>query len=409
MPSTVDLPIEAPPANALAINGGEAVAYALKQIDPEVVAAYPITPQTLIIEKFAEYFANGEVRTEFVTVESEHAALSVCVGAAAAGGRAVTATAGPGLALMFEMLGVASGMRLPIVMHLCTRALSSPINILGDHSDAMAMRETGWVMLAGSSPQEAYDQALIAQVIAEHPDVLLPTANLIDGFSVTHAVERVNVLDDSTVREFVGEYEPGLSLLSADQAVTFGAMDARDSYFEHKRQQVAALERAVHVTAEALDRFAQVSGRRYRLLETYRLEDAAIAIVVMGSLEGQVRAAVDTARERGLRVGALRIRLFRPFPTRLVANALRGTPVIGVLDRAIGFGSPGNPLYSDIAVTMFREPDKPMLKSFVYGLGGRVTTQRVLEQAIQELADTLHVGRITDGQTYLGLHEGTAK
>jgi pyruvate ferredoxin oxidoreductase alpha subunit len=397
---------QAPPANALAINGGEAVAYALKQIEPEVVAAYPITPQTLIIEKFAEYCANDEVRTEFVAVESEHAALSVCVGAAAAGGRAVTATAGPGLALMFEMLGVASGMRLPIVMHLCTRALSSPINILGDHSDAMAMRETGWVMLSGSSPQEAYDQAIIAHVIGEHRDVMLPVANLIDGFTVTHAVERVNVLDDLTVHEIAGDYQPAHSLLSRGGPVTFGAMDARDFYFEHKRQQADAMERAVHVAAETLDRFAELSGRRYRLIETYRLDDAAIALVLIGSLEGQVRAAVDAARERGLRVGVLRVRLLRPFPARLVANALRSTPVIGVLDRAIGFGSPGNPLFSDVAVTMSREPDRPLLKSFVHGLGGRVTTQRALQQAIDQLAEALRTGRADDAPTYLGLREG---
>ena len=248
-------------STAIAMNGGEAVAYALRQIEPEVVAAYPITPQTLIIEKFAEYCADGVVRTEYINVESEHAALSACVGASAAGARAVTATAGPGLALMFEMLGVTSGMRLPIVMHLCTRALSAPLNILGDHSDAMAMRETGWVMISGSNPQEAYDLAIVAQIVAEHPDVMLPCATMIDGFMVTHAVERVDVLPDDVVREYVGEYEPEMSLLVPGSEATYGALDFRDYYFEHRRQQEAALYAAQSVVEDALQRFGEISGR----------------------------------------------------------------------------------------------------------------------------------------------------
>ncbi|MBI4219685.1 MAG: pyruvate ferredoxin oxidoreductase [Chloroflexi bacterium] len=388
-----------------ALNGGEAVAHALRQIEPEVVAAYPITPQTLIIEKFAEYVADGLVRTEFVAVESEHAALSTCVGASAAGARAVTATAGPGLALMFEMLGVTSGMRLPVVMHLCTRALSAPLNILGDHSDAMAMRETGWVMMSGASPQEAYDLAMIAHVIAENPAVRLPFANLIDGFAVTHAVERVDVLPDAAVKAFVGEYSPQESLLNADRPVTFGSMDTREDYFEHKRQQQAALKAAGPVAMEALNLFAEVSGRRYDLVEAYRLNDAEIALVVMGSLDGQVRVAVDAARKFGIKAGALRIRLLRPFPATLVTAALSHLAVVGVLDRAIGFGSAGNPLYADVANALYHEPTRPVLQGFVYGLGGRPTGQASLMTAIRRLAWIKERGRHAATTTYLGLKE----
>ncbi|MCH7594026.1 MAG: hypothetical protein IIB27_05920, partial [Chloroflexi bacterium] len=392
-------------STAIAMNGGEAVAYALRQIEPEVVAAYPITPQTLIIEKFAEYCADGAVRTEYINVESEHAALSACIGASAAGARAITATAGPGLALMFEMLGVTSGLRLPIVMHLCTRALSAPLNILGDHSDAMAMRETGWVMLSGSSPQEAYDLALVAQTVAEHPDVMLPCANMIDGFMVTHAVERVDVLPDEVIREFVGEYEPETSLLAPGSTATYGALDFRDYYFEHRRQQEAALYAAQAVVEESLKRFGEISGRRHQILETYQMEDAEVALVFMGSAEGQVHAAVDNARAAGLKAGALRVRLFRPFPVAAMADALSGARVVGVMDRAIGFGSADNPLLADVKSALWERSDRPLAKGFVYGLGGRVVTLGQANQAFGELRSALETGEMMSEPTYLGLRE----
>ncbi|MBT6681265.1 MAG: pyruvate ferredoxin oxidoreductase [Chloroflexi bacterium] len=397
--------VEAAPSTAIAVNGGEAIAYALKQIEPEVVAAYPITPQTLIIEKFAEYCADGVVRTEYINVESEHAALSACVGASAAGARAITATAGPGLALMFEMLGVTSGMRLPIVMHLCTRALSAPLNILGDHSDAMAMRETGWVMLSGSSPQEAYDLALVAQTVAEHPDVMLPCANLVDGFMVTHAVERVDVLPDDVVRDYVGEYEPETSLLAEGSTATYGALDFRDYYFEHRRQQEAALYASQPVVEASLKRFGEISGRHHQILEPYRMDDAEVVLVFMGSAEGQAHAAVDAARAAGVKAGALRIRLLRPFPVDAIAEALSGARVVGVMDRAIGFGSAVNPLLADIKSALWSRTDRPLMKGFGYGLGGRVVTLGQLNQALGELVSAFESGEESTTTTYLGLRE----
>jgi pyruvate ferredoxin oxidoreductase alpha subunit len=283
--------------------------------------------------------------------------------------------------------------------------LSAPLNILGDYSDAMAMRETGWVMLSGSSPQEAYDLALVSQTIAEHPEVMLPTANLVDGFMVTHAVERVDVLPDDVVREYVGEYEPEVSLLAEGSTATYGALDFRDYYFEHRRQQEEALYASQAVVEEALKRFGEISGREHKILERYRMEDAEIALVFMGSAEGQVHAAVDAARDAGLKVGALRIRLFRPFPTDAIAEALSGASVIGVMDRAIGFGSVDNPLLSDIKSALWERSDRPLTKGFVYGLGGRVVTLGQIKEAVEELKAALETGEVSTNTTYLGLRQ----
>ncbi|MBT3994197.1 MAG: pyruvate ferredoxin oxidoreductase [Chloroflexi bacterium] len=386
-----------------AINGGEAVAYAMGQIDPEVVAAYPITPQTFIIEKFSEYVADGTVNSEYINVESEHAAMSACVGATAAGGRSQTATSGPGLALMYEMLWVASGMRLPIVMHLCSRSFSAPLNILCDHSDVMGMRESSWPMLIGASPQEAYDQAVVMPTIAENKSVLLPVANVLDGFTVTHSVERVEVLPDEVVKEFAGEYEPDIWALQPGSTATFGTLDANDFYFEHKRQQVEAMKNSLEVVRTQLNAFGEISGRPMNLVEEYLLDDAEVALVVLGSSEGMVRAAIDQARKDGIKVGMLRIRLFRPFPVQDVRKALEGIGAVGVLDRAIAFGTPGNGLMQDLATSTRTMPDRPLLMDFVYGLGGRATPKQLFRQAIDQVV-TMNESRVEpDEPAYLGL------
>ena len=392
-------------SQALALSGGEAVAYALRQIEPEVVAAYPITPQTFIIERFSEYVANGDVRSEYINVESEHAALSACIGACAAGGRAATATSGPGLALMFETLYVASGMRLPIVLHLCSRALSAPLNILCDHSDAMAMREASWPMLFGANAQEAYDHALIAPLIAEHPDVKLPVATVIDGFTVTHSVERVDVLGDAPAKAFVGEYEPETWALQPGSGATFGDLDADDYYFEHKRQQIEAMERVTSVAAEMLEKFASLSGRSYRLIESYRLDDADFALVILGSTEGVVRAAIDDARAEGIKVGLLRIRLYRPFPVDAVRAALAGKQAVGVFDRAVAFGAPGNALFQDVVLATRGRGETPQVVDFVYGLGGRATPKKLMRGAIDQVAALPAGGDAPFSPIYLGLRE----
>ena len=393
-------------SEALAINGAEAVAYAMRQSQLDVVAAYPITPQTLIIEKFSEYVADGLVHTEFVEVESEHAALSACVGAAVAGGRAATATAGPGLALMFEMLSVTSGMRLPVVLHLATRAFSAPLSILCDHSDVMAMREQGWVIMSGSNPQEAYDQAVLAHRIAEHPDVMMPFANALDGFGVTHVVERVDVLPDDVVRDFVGQYEPEHYTLKPGAPETFGAWAHRDYYYELRAQTAEAFKNALPVAEQALAEFAELSGRPLHILEPYRLDDAEVALVFLGSADGAVNAAVDAARDSGVKAGALRVRLYRPFPAKAVADALAHVEAIGALDRALAIGSPGHGLFLDVMAATATRTGRPAMKSFVYGLGGRDPAKEHFDEAIRQLADPdTHEG--VPGETaYLGLRDG---
>ena len=391
------------PPSPQAINGGEAVAYAMRQIDPEVVAAYPITPQTFIIEKFSEYVADGLVNTEYINVESEHAAMSACVGATAAGGRSQTATSGPGLALMYEMLWVASGMRLPVVMHLCSRSFSAPLNILCDHSDVMGMRESSWPMLIGASPQEAYDQAVVMPTIAENKEVMLPSANVLDGFTVTHSVERVEVLPDEVVTAFAGEYEPDIWALEPGSTATFGTLDANDFYFEHKRQQVEAMKNSLEIIRTQLNAVGEITGRPMNLIEEYLLDDAEIGLVVLGSSEGMVRAAINEAREAGIKVGMLRIRLFRPFPVADVRKALEGIGAVGVLDRAIAFGTPGNSLLQDLATATRTMPNRPLLMDFVYGLGGRATPKFQFREAIG------HVLKMNESQVepeepgYLGL------
>lgn len=387
----------------VALDGGTLVAHAMRQSRPDVVAAYPITPQTLITEAFSQFVANGQVHTEFVPVESEHAALSVCIGAAAAGARAQTATSGPGLALMWELLGVASGMRLPIVLHLCTRALSAPINILCDHSDAMGMRDTGWIMLFAENGQEAYDQAIIAVRLAEHPQVLLPVANLLDGFIVTHCVERALLLPDQAVADFVGEFQPAHSLLDLRRPVTFGGLDFQDFHMEHKRGQVEGMRQAKHVLESLLQEFGEVSGRFYHLVEPYRLEDAEVGMVVLGSAAGTVRYVVERLRRAGQRVGMLRIRSFRPFPTQEVASALAHLRAIGVLDRALAPGAASLPLFSEVASALACHGLSQKIVGWVYGIGGREALPHQIEGAFHTLANPSTPPGFAG---WLGLREG---
>jgi pyruvate ferredoxin oxidoreductase alpha subunit len=369
----------------MALSGGELVAHAMRQVNPDVVAAYPITPQTVITETFSEFVANGLVQTEFVPVESEHAAMSACIGAAAAGGRAQTATSGPGLALMWEVLWVASGNRLPIVMHLCTRSLSAPINILCDHADAMGMRDAGWIMLFAEGAQEAYDNGIMAVRIAEHPEVLLPVASILDGFLVTHSVEKAEILPDEAVAEFVGIYKARHSLLKPGEEVTFGPLDFHDFYFEHKRQQLEAMERAKEVIKQVSEEFAELTGRSYGLIEPYRMEDAQVAAIVMGSAAGTVRTVVDELRREGIRAGAIRIRSFRPFPVEELVASLGRVKAVAILERSISFGGADHPLAMEIKTLLYTHGLHPLVRTYIYGLGGRDTPPYLFREALEEL------------------------
>ncbi|MDW8127238.1 MAG: pyruvate ferredoxin oxidoreductase [Candidatus Bipolaricaulota bacterium] len=368
-----------------AITGHKAVAEAMRQIEPDVVAVYPITPQSEIAEYYAEYVHDGLVRTELIPVESEHSALSACVGAAAAGGRVMTATASQGLALMVEVLYIAAGLRLPIVMALANRSLSAPINIHCDHSDAYLARDSGAVQIFAESAQEAYDYTLMAQRLAEDMRVRLPVIVNLDGFTLTHSVQVVDVLSDEVARNFVGEFKPIYPLLDVERPVTWGPFAMPDYYFELKRAQQAAIEAVPAVFLEIQREFSRICGRDYHgFFEAYRLDDADYVMVVLGSTAGTAKVAVDELRAQGMKVGLLKPWLWRPFPIREVAEALSRAKAVAVLDRAISFGTMGA-LYEDIATALYPSPRRPVLVNYVYGLGGRDTAVLDLVKVFQEL------------------------
>lgn len=388
-----------------ALTGNEAVAYAIKQINPDVMAAYPITPQTALIQKFSEYVADGIVDTEFVTVESEHSAMSACVGAAAAGGRVMTATAANGLALMFEILYVASSNRLPIIMPMVNRALSGPINIHCDHGDSMAARDSSWIQIYSENVQEAYDNTIQAVRIAEHMEVRLPIMVMYDGFITSHGIECVELLDDDKVVKFVGEYSPRYPLLDVDHPVTYGPLDLYDYYFEHKRQQIEAMKKAKKVVLEIGKEFKKAFGREYKLFEEYRLSDAERAIVVLSSTAGTAKEVVDELRAKGEKVGLLKLRLFRPFPYKGITQALSHLKAIAILDRSNSFGAFGGPLFTEIRSALLEAGKVPQNVNYIYGLGGRDINQTDIASIYADLEKIAKTGKVEEQIKYFGVRE----
>lgn len=378
---------------ARVLTGGEAVAEAMRQIDPDVVPVYPITPQTPIIQGFAKFAAEGRVRGEIINVESEHSAMSAAIGAALAGARTITATSSQGLALMAEVVYIAAAMRAPIVMALGNRALSGPINIHCDHSDSMLVRDSGVVQLFAENAQEAYDLMVMAPRLAEHPDVLLPVLVCQDGFTITHSAEPVSLLDDRRVKRFVGEYHIPYPLLDLSLPTTQGTFTMPDYYYEVRHQQVAAMAAALDVFGEVAGKFEMLSGRRYDTVESYGLDDAERAIVCLGSTAGTVKDVVDELRAEGERVGLLQIRSFRPFPVARVRAGLRFVGQVAVLDRA---NSPGGqpPLFAELAVAL--QHTDVGLRSYVYGLGGR-------DLHPDAIRDVFGTGTWNGEPTFLGL------
>ena len=390
-----------------ALAGNEAVATAMRQINPDVVAAYPITPQTSTVQKFADFVADGLVDTEFVTVESEHSAMSACVGASLAGARVLTATSANGLALMWEIVYIAASNRCPIVMSLVNRALSGPINIHCDHADVMGMRDSGWIIFFSENGQEAYDNFVQAVRIGEHPDVLLPVAVCQDGFITSHGTERVEIYDDADVKAFVGEYQAELSLLDLENPKTYGPLDFYDYYYEHKRQQVEAMERARGVILEVAAEFNQKFNRNYGLFEPYRLEDAEVAVVVAASTAGTAKVVVDAMRDEGLKVGLLKPRLFRPFPAKELADALSHLKAVAVMDRSISFGAMDNagPVFLELVAALAVHGVRIPVANYVYGLGGRDIVPREIEHVYREALEMAETGRADRTVTHLGVRD----
>ena len=383
----------------LAINGDSAVALAWKQVNPDVCAAYPITPQTIIVERFSDYVADGEVDTEFVCVESEHSALTVCTGSCSAGARTFTATSSQGLAYMWEMLPITSAMRTPLVMAVANRAISGPININNDHGDVMSARDTGWLQIFAENVQEAYDISIIAPRLAEHPDVQLPIMTNLDGFILTHAIERLTPLQDSVVKEFVGEFKPFMPLLDYKNPVSHGLMDGPDFYYEHKYQLVQAMEAAVKVIEDVFEEFAKISGRKYNMVEEYMCDDAEYVAVVLGSAFGTMKVAVDSLRAKGLKVGVCMPRIFRPWPADKLAKILDGKKAVAVMDKHLSVGAYG-PMYPEVASAMISCKKIPKAFNFIYGLGGKdvkvADYESVFESIMNGTAKTVN---------YLGVEE----
>ena len=388
------------------LSGNEASAIAMKQINPDVVAAFPITPSTEIPQYFSTFVANGSVDTEFVAVESEHSAMSACIGAQAAGARAMTATSANGLSLMWEMIYIASSLRLPIVMALVNRAVSGPINIHNDHSDAMGVRDAGWIMLFSENNQEAYDNMLMAHRIAEHKDVLLPVMVCQDGFITSHSIENIELENDEDVRKFVGEYKPEHYLLNADEPIAVGPLDLQAYLFEHKTQQADAMRAAKNVIKEVSADFEKWTGRKYEFFEKYKLDDAEVAIVCMNSTAGTTKAVVDDLREKGVKAGLLKVRVFRPFPADEIAESLTHLKAVAVLDKSDSLNAAGGALFEDIVSAMYVNGKNVPMVNYVYGIGGRDTTAKQLESVFTDLGEIAENGKFENPYRYLGLRKG---
>ncbi|MBU4343784.1 MAG: pyruvate ferredoxin oxidoreductase [Candidatus Omnitrophica bacterium] len=385
--------------------GDQAVAYAMKQIEPDVVAAYPITPQTEIVMNFSNYVANGQVQTEMIPVESEHSAMSACVGAAAAGARTMTATSANGLALMWEIVYIAASTRLPMVMPVVNRALSGPINIHCDHSDTMGARDSGWIQIYCENAQEVYENTILAVRIAEHKKILLPVMVCQDGFITSHGVEGVALLDDKKVKDFIGEYNIENPLLDVDNPVTYGPLDLQDYYFEHKRQQSEAMKNALIAIPEVLNEFEKTFGTKYEFIEKYKLDDAEVAIVAMSSTAGTVKFVVDELRQKGIKAGLLRPRIFRPFPKEKIVQALKNIKAVAILDRSESFSAEGGPLYTEIKSGLYDSDIKPLVTNYIYGLGGRDIFPEDIKKVYKDLEEILSKKKVINPLNYLGSRE----
>ena len=370
------------------MSGNEAVSYAIRQINPDVMPAFPITPSTEIPQLVSSYIANGEMDTEFIPVESEHSSMSAAIGAQAAGARSLTATSSAGLALMWEELLLAASNRMPLVLALVNRTLSGPININCDHSDGMGARDTGWIQIYAENNQEAYDNFIQAYPVAEHPDVHLPVMICQDGFITSHAVENIELLEDKAVKNFVGEYKPEEYLLNPGKPIAVGPYAASNYVMEAKKNQETAMENAKEVILKVAKEYQKISGRSYGLFEEYRTQDADYIMLLIGSAAGTAKQAVDDLREKGKKAGVIKLRVFRPFPARELAQALKNCKTAAIMDRCESYNGNGGPLGCEVDAALFR--NKIMIKTvnYIYGLGGRDFTVEDVYQIFQEMEES---------------------
>lgn len=387
------------------LSGNEAVAEALRQINPDVMAAFPITPSTEIPQYFSKLVATGKVDSEFIPVESEHSAMSAVIGSEAAGARSVTATSSAGMALMWEELYLAASNRLPIVLTLVNRALSGPININCDHSDSMGARDSGWIQIYSENNQEVYDNLVMAYRIAEHNDVKLPVMICQDGFITSHAVENIELLEDEEVKNFVGEYEPENYLLNPEMPMAVGPYSVTNYYFEAKRAQAEALKNAKSVTLDIAKEFKELSGREYGLFEAYKMDDAEYAVVIIGSAAGTTKDAVDKLRAEGKKVGLVKIRLFRPFPAVEIANALKNCKAVALMDRTESYNDCAGPLGAEVNSALYRARANCLTVNYVYGLGGRDVRVKDMVGIYADLEKIVKDGEVKNPYRYMGVRE----
>lgn len=386
------------------LSGNEAIAYAMKQINPDVMGAFPITPSTEIPQYFSTYVDNGEVDTEFIAVESEHSAMSTCIGAQAAGARAISATSSCGLIYMAEMLYVAASDRLPITLAVSCRALSGPININNDHSDIMSVRDAGWIMLYAETNQEAYDNYLMAMRVGEA--VQLPIMICQDGFITSHAIENIELVETDKVKAFVGEYNPEHYLLKKGEPMAVGAYATPVYYIEAKRQQAQAMMDAKDVIKKVSAEFAEMTGRSYGLIEEFMMEDADEAIVIIGSSAGTAKEAVRQLRQQGKKVGLIKIRSIRPFPAEEIAQALKNVKSFAVMDKADSFNGHCGPMGSEVATAMYANKiTEPKMINYIYGLGGRDVRVESIQKVFAELEQITQSGETGETYRYLDVRE----
>ncbi len=387
------------------MSGNEAVAYGIRQVNPDVMPAFPITPSTEIPQMVSTYIANGEVDTEFIPVESEHSSMSAAIGAEAAGARSLTATSSAGLALMWEELLLAASNRMPLVLTLVNRTLSGPININCDHSDGMGARDTGWIQIYAENNQEAYDNFLQAYPIAEHSDVHLPVMVCQDGFITSHAVENIELLEDDVVKDFVGEYEPEEYLLNPGKPIAVGPYSVTAYAMEAKKNQELALERSKEVILQVAKEFEKISGRKYGLFEEYRTEDADYIMLIMGSAAGTAKQAVDDLRLQGKKVGVIKLRVFRPFPAQELAQALKNCKAAAIMDRCESYNGNGGPLGSEVTAGLYRSKVMIETVNYIYGLAGRDFTVNEVYDVFSQLEDLVENGKEAEQYQYIGLRK----
>ncbi len=385
------------------MEGNQAVAEAMRQINPDAVAAYPITPSTEIVQTFAQFVADGEVDTNFVAVESEHSAMSACTAAAAAGGRVMNVTSANGLALMWEILYITASLRQPVILTVVNRALSGNINIHCDHSDTMGARDAGWIQLYGENVQEAYDNLIQAVVIGEREDVRLPVMSCLDGFLVSHSYELLQVEDDEAVQEFIGPYQPRYPLLDIENPITMGPLDLWDYYFEHKRDQWEAYGPAKQAIVEVGQAFGEEFGRPYGLMEKYHLDDADFVVMAMSSMAGTAKDAVETLREDGVKAGLLKLRAFRPFPAEEIVATLQNAAAVAICDRAASFGAETGPLYAETIAALYSAGMQIPCCNYIYGLGGRQVTPEEIVGIYRDLERIAAEGQPSQPLQFLGV------